>query len=161
MTPPVFPDDLREDEGRRLWLGGAPISGGTGLVATEVPFAVSPAPSKKARAMGAPIEVDVGSLRPSELWTVEWCGKQVFVLRWTPELFDAPAVKYRNAYSAARDAILARTHTTTAPWRIVLADNKRLARLNYDGRKDRLVRPDSDIVFEFSPDFPVADRLAR
>lgn len=112
--PPVFPDDLREDEGRRLWLGGAPVSCGTGLVATEMPFAVSLAPSEKARAMCAPIEVDVGSLRPSELWTVEWRGKQVFVLRCTPEMFDASAVKYWNAYSAARDAILARTHTATA-----------------------------------------------
>lgn len=73
------------------------------------------------------------------------------------------AVKHWKAYSAARDAMLMRTHTTTAPWRIVRADNKRLARLNlvrdilsrlhFAGRKDKLVRPDSDIVFEFSPDY--------
>jgi hypothetical protein len=44
----------------------------------------------------------------------------------------------------------------------VCADNKRLARLNlmrdilsrlhYAGRKHKLVHPDPDIVFEFSPD---------
>ena len=70
-----------------------------------------------------------------------------------------------------RDAMLMRTHTATAPWRIVRADNKRLARLNlmrdilsrlhYAGRKDKLVRPDPDIVFEFSPDCLEAGRLAR
>ena len=84
---------------------------------------------------------------------------------------DAVAVRHWKAYSTARDAMLTRTHTATAPWRVVRADNKRLARLNlmrdilsrlhYAGRKDKLVRPDPDIVFEFSADCLEAGRLAR
>jgi len=91
--------------------------------------------------------------------------------QWKSSPVDAVAVKHWNAYSAARDAMLMRTHTATAPWRIVRADSKRLARLNlmrdmlsrlhYAGRKDKLVRPDPDIVFEFSPDCLEAGRLAR
>jgi len=91
--------------------------------------------------------------------------------QWKSSPIDAVAVKHWKAYSAARDAMLMRTHTATAPWRIVRADNKRLARLNlmrdilsrlhYGGRKDKLVRPDPDIVFEFSPDCIDAGRLAR
>jgi polyphosphate kinase 2 len=91
--------------------------------------------------------------------------------RWKSSPIDAVAVKNWKAYSAARDAMLVRTHTATAPWRIVRADNKRLARLNlmrdilsrlhYAGRKDKLVRPDPEIVFEFSPDCLEAGRLAR
>lgn len=91
--------------------------------------------------------------------------------QWKSSPIDAVAVKHWKAYSAARDAMLMRTHTATAPWRIVRADNKRLARLNlmrdilsrlhYAGRKDKLVRPDPDIVFEFSPDCLDAGRLAR
>ena len=91
--------------------------------------------------------------------------------QWKSSPVDAVAVKHWNAYSAARDAMLVRTHTATAPWRIVRADSKRLARLNlmrdmlsrlhYAGRKDKLVRPDPDIVFEFSPDCLEAGRLAR
>lgn len=91
--------------------------------------------------------------------------------QWKSSPIDAVAVKHWKAYSAARDAMLMRTHTATAPWRIVRADNKRLARLNlmrdilsrlhYAGRKDKLVRPDPDIVFEFSPDCIDAGRLAR
>ena len=91
--------------------------------------------------------------------------------QWKSSPIDAVAVKHWKAYSAARDAMLMRTHTATAPWRIVRADNKRLARLNlmrdilsrlhYAGRKDKLVRPDPDIVFEFSPDCLEAGRLAR
>ena len=91
--------------------------------------------------------------------------------QWKSSPIDAVAVKHWKAYSAARDAMLMRTHTATAPWRIVRADNKRLARLNlmrdilsrlhYAGRKDKLVRPDPDIVFEFSPDCLDAGLLAR
>jgi ubiquinol-cytochrome c reductase iron-sulfur subunit len=61
------------------------------LVATAVPFVASLAPSEKARALGAPVDVDLGSLRPDELRTVEWRGKPVFVLRRTPEMIDALA----------------------------------------------------------------------
>ena len=91
--------------------------------------------------------------------------------QWKSSPIDAVADKNWKAYSAARDAMLMRTHTATAPWRIVRADNKRLARLNlmrdilsrlhYAGRKDKLVRPDPDIVFEFSHDCLEAGRLAR
>ena len=91
--------------------------------------------------------------------------------QWKSSPIDAVAVKHWKAYSAARDAMLMRTHTAAAPWRIVRADNKRLARLNlirdilsrlhYAGRKDKLVRPDPDIVFEFSPDCLKAGRMAR
>ncbi len=91
--------------------------------------------------------------------------------QWKSSPIDAVAVKHWKAYSAARDTMLMRTHTATAPWRIVRADNKRLARLHlmrdilsrlhYAGRKEKLVQPDPDIVFEFSPDCLEAGRLAR
>ncbi len=71
----------------------------------------------------------------------------------------------------ARDAMLLRTHTAIAPWRIVHTDNKRLARLNlmrdilsrlhYTGKKAKLVQPDPGIAFEFTPDCLDAERLAR
>jgi polyphosphate kinase len=77
----------------------------------------------------------------------------------------------RDPLKQWKSSPLVRTHTATAPWRIVRADNKRLARLNlmrdilsrlhYAGRKDKLVRPDPEIVFEFSPDCLEAGRLAR
>ena len=91
--------------------------------------------------------------------------------QWKTSPIDAVAVKHWKAYSEARDAMLLRTHTAVAPWRIVRADNKRLARLNlmrdilsrlhYAGKKNKLVQPDTDIVFEFTPDCIDARRLAR
>ena len=91
--------------------------------------------------------------------------------QWKSSPIDAVAVKHWKAYSEARDAMLLRTHTAVAPWRIVRADNKRLARLNlmrdilsrlhYAGKKNKLVQPDTDIAFEFTPDCIDARRLAR
>ncbi len=53
------------------------------------------------------------------------------------------------------------THIPIAPWHVVRADNKKLARLNlirdvlsrlhYGGKNARLVRPDPKVVFEFEP----------
>ena len=91
--------------------------------------------------------------------------------QWKTSPIDAVAVKNWKAYSDARDAMLLRTHTDVAPWHIVHADDKRLARLNlirdvlsrlhYAGKKNKLVQPDQDIVFEFTPDCIAARRLAR
>lgn len=63
--------------------------------------------------------------------------------------------------SKARDAVLLRTHTAAAPWRIVHADDKKLARLNlirdilsrldYCDKDEKLAHPDPVVVFEFEP----------
>ena len=91
--------------------------------------------------------------------------------QWKTSPIDAVAVKHWKAYSAARDAMLLRTHTAIAPWHIVRTNNKRLARLNlirdilsrlpYAGKKNKLVQPDPDIAFEFTPDCIQSQRLAR
>jgi ubiquinol-cytochrome c reductase iron-sulfur subunit len=91
MTNPALPAGTPEDSSRRLWLGAATAAGGAGLAATAVPFVASFAPSEKARALGAPVDVDLSGLRPGELRTVEWRGKPVFVLRRTPEMIAALA----------------------------------------------------------------------
>ena len=91
--------------------------------------------------------------------------------QWKSSPVDAVALKHWKAYSEARDAMLLRTHTAIAPWRVVRADEKRLARLNlmrdilsrlhYAGKKNKLVQPDLNVVFEFTPDCIAAERLAR
>ena len=91
--------------------------------------------------------------------------------QWKSSPIDAVAVKHWKAYSAARDEMLLRTHTAAAPWYVVRADDKRLARLNlirdvlsrlhYAGKKTKLVQPDTNITFEFTPDCISAKRLAR
>ncbi len=90
--------------------------------------------------------------------------------QWKSSPIDAVAVKHWKAYSRARDEMLMRTHDAVAPWRVVRADVKRVARLNlirdilsrlhYAGKNQKLVRPDTDVVLEFSPECIASGRLA-
>jgi ubiquinol-cytochrome c reductase iron-sulfur subunit len=73
------------DSGRRTWIGIACGAGAIGTVATAVPFVSSFAPSERAKAAGAPVEVDISGLKPGEMATVEWRGKPVWILKRTPD----------------------------------------------------------------------------
>ena len=77
------------DPDRRRWLTATSVAGGAGLIATSVPFVASMGPSERARALGAPVEVDLQDFATGELRTVPWRGKPVFVLRRSPEMLDA------------------------------------------------------------------------
>lgn len=77
------------DPERRRWLTATSVAGGAGLIATSVPFVASMGPSERARALGAPVEVDLQGFTTGELRTVPWRGKPVFVLRRSPEMLDA------------------------------------------------------------------------
>jgi len=57
---------------------------GTGFAA--VPFVMSMTPSARARAAGAPVEVDISKLAPGQMLTIEWRGKPVWILNRTPEM---------------------------------------------------------------------------
>jgi ubiquinol-cytochrome c reductase iron-sulfur subunit len=73
------------DRDRRTWIAITCGAGAVGGVATAIPFVSTFAPSEKARAAGAPVEVDISALAPGEKLTVEWRGKPVWILRRTPE----------------------------------------------------------------------------
>lgn len=64
-------------------------AGGAAAVATAVPFAASMMPSERAKALGAPVEVDITYLHPGEMMRVEWRGQPVWVVRRTKEMLDA------------------------------------------------------------------------
>lgn len=76
------------DPSRRLWVGTACAVGGVAGIATAVPFVGSFAPSAKARAAGAPVEVDLSNIPAGEMRTVEWRGKPVWVLHRTPKQLE-------------------------------------------------------------------------
>jgi ubiquinol-cytochrome c reductase iron-sulfur subunit len=73
------------DPARRNWLMITCGAGAVGGVATAVPFVASFTPSERAKAAGAPVEVDIGGLKPGEKTVVEWRGKPVWILHRTPE----------------------------------------------------------------------------
>jgi ubiquinol-cytochrome c reductase iron-sulfur subunit len=77
------------DRDRRTWIAITCGAGAVGGVATAIPFVSTFAPSEKARAAGAPVEVDIAALAPGEKLTVEWRGKPVWIVRRTPEQLKA------------------------------------------------------------------------
>ena len=78
-TDPKNPD-------RRVILTTTVVVGGAGLAATAVPFVASMAPSERARAVGAPVEVDLSGMKLGELRTAAWRGQPIFVLRRSAEM---------------------------------------------------------------------------
>lgn len=75
--------------GRRRLLVATAAAGGVATVATVVPFVASLAPSERAKAAGAPVEIDIGRLNPGEMTTVEWRGQPVWVIRRTKEMLES------------------------------------------------------------------------
>ncbi len=74
---------LPMDSSRRTAIGLTCAVGAVGTVALAVPFVSSFAPSERAKAAGAPVDVDLSTLKPGELRSVEWRGKPVWVLNRT------------------------------------------------------------------------------
>jgi len=57
--------------------------------AMAIPFVSSMSPSARAKAAGAPVEVDISLLEPGQRVIVEWRGKPVWVVKRTQELLDS------------------------------------------------------------------------
>jgi ubiquinol-cytochrome c reductase iron-sulfur subunit len=81
-----FSTPLTLDASRRniiLATGGV---GALGAACVAVPFVSTFAPSEKAKAAGAAVEVDISDLKAGELKTIEWRGKPVWILKRTPDM---------------------------------------------------------------------------
>ena len=71
---------------RRLLTTGVGVVGAAGAVTLGIPFISSMSPSARAKAAGAPVEVDISKLEPGQRVIVEWRGKPVWVVRRTEAL---------------------------------------------------------------------------
>lgn len=70
------------NEGRRRFLIGATsVVGAVGVVGVATPFVKSWNPSAKAKAAGAPVEINISKLEEGQQIVAEWRGKPVFVVR--------------------------------------------------------------------------------
>ena len=80
------------DQGKRRFLIGATsVVGGIGVVSTATPFVMSFFPSERAKAAGAPVEVDIDKLEPGQKIDVEWRGKVVWVINRTKAMLECVA----------------------------------------------------------------------
>src|SRR5882762_4444478 len=79
----------RVDLGRRRLLTAATV--GTGVIGAAfaaVPFLASWQPSARAKALGAPVEVDASKLEAGQMLKVVWRGQAVFVVRRVKSVID-------------------------------------------------------------------------
>ncbi|EEY73559.1 ubiquinol-cytochrome C reductase iron-sulfur subunit [Grimontia hollisae CIP 101886] len=85
-----------------MWMSNAPVNsgrrrfltlstavvGGVGAAAVAVPFIKSWNPSAKAKAAGAPVEVDISKIEEGQLIRVIWQGKPVWVVRRGKQMLE-------------------------------------------------------------------------
>lgn len=98
-------EDKVDKTRRNLILATSAVGGAAGAGAA-VPFVWSMWPSERAKAAGAPVEVDISRMEPGELKVVEWRGKPVWVIRRTKEMLESlktVANRLTDAASIASD----------------------------------------------------------
>lgn len=82
-------DQEKPDKTRRNLVVATSVAGGVASLGAAVPFVASMLPSERAKAAGAPVEVDLTQIAPGHLAIVEWRGKPVWVLRRTKEMLES------------------------------------------------------------------------
>ncbi len=82
--------DEQVDKTRRKFLTGVTSGvGAVGAVLATVPFVASMTPTAKARAAGAPVQVDISSLEAGKLLKFEWRGKPIWIIKRTGEMLQS------------------------------------------------------------------------
>jgi ubiquinol-cytochrome c reductase iron-sulfur subunit len=76
---------------RKFLIAATSAVGGVAAAGVAVPLVMSMLPSARAKAAGAPVEVDISKIEPGMLLTVEWRGKPVWVVNRTKEMLDSLA----------------------------------------------------------------------
>ena len=75
-------------ERRRFLIATTSVVGAVGTGLAAVPFIKSWNPSAKARAVGGPVEVNIGKMEHGQLLKIQWRGQTIGILRRTPEMLE-------------------------------------------------------------------------
>jgi len=76
---------------RRMLIAATSVVGAAGTAAFAAPLLISWMPSERAKAAGAPVEVNVSKVEPGQLLRVIWRGKPIWVVKRTEEMIaDLP-----------------------------------------------------------------------
>jgi ubiquinol-cytochrome c reductase iron-sulfur subunit len=94
------------DQGRRRFLIGATAAvGAVGVGFAAVPFLATWQPSAKAKAIGAPVEVNVSKLKPGQILKVQWRGQTIGVLKRDEDMLSQlPLVDPRLSDPASEES---------------------------------------------------------
>lgn len=81
--------DQELDRDKRNFIIATSAVGGVAAAGAAAPFVISMLPSERAKALGAPVEVDVSKLAEGEMMRIEWRGKPVWIVRRTQEMLES------------------------------------------------------------------------
>lgn len=73
---------------RKFLIAATSAVGGVAVAGVAVPLVMSMLPSARAKAAGAPVEIDISKVEPGMLLTAEWRGKPVWIVNRTKEMLD-------------------------------------------------------------------------
>jgi ubiquinol-cytochrome c reductase iron-sulfur subunit len=73
---------------RRLLFAATTAAGGVAAAGAGAPFVLSLMPSERAKAAGAPVEVDISAIAPGAMISIEWQGKPVWIVHRTKQMLD-------------------------------------------------------------------------
>ncbi len=73
---------------RKFLIAATSAVGGVAAIGVAAPLLMSMMPSARAKAAGAPVEVDISKVEPGMLLTAEWRGKPVWIVNRTKEMLD-------------------------------------------------------------------------
>lgn len=73
------------DQEKRKFLIASSAMGAVGAAVVAVPFVASMTPSERAKAAGAPVEVDISKIAPGEMMVSEYRGQPLWVIHRTDE----------------------------------------------------------------------------
>ncbi len=79
-------EEALDSSRRKLLLGATTLVGAIGVAFTAVPFIASWMPSERARALGAPTEVDLSKIEPGQMIIALWRRNPIFVVHRTPAM---------------------------------------------------------------------------
>lgn len=103
---------------RRLLIAATTAAGGVAAAGAGAPFVLSLMPSERAKAAGAPVEVDLSRLEPGTMMSVEWQGKPVWIVRRTPEMLELLA-KHDNQLADPRSTVPQQPDYCNNPYRSI------------------------------------------
>ena len=73
---------------RKFLIAATSAVGGVAVVGVAAPLLMSMMPSARAKAAGAPVDIDISKVEPGMMITSAWRGKPVWVVNRTKEMLD-------------------------------------------------------------------------
>ena len=93
-------DDKIDKKKRSFLIAATTVTGAIGAGAIAVPFLSSMTPSERAKAAGAPVEVDLSKIEAGSMITTEWRGQPVWIINRSKAMLDDLKKKTYPGYSA-------------------------------------------------------------